>query len=155
MRIRSDPEHHRVMTHMDPAPTAAASRPSNGGAMRRLAIRFGPLARPLAGSRWFPLWAILGHVGRRSGRAYETPVVARPAPDGFLIPLPFGPSTQWAQNLLAAGRGHLRHAGRSFAIDRPEIIDLETADAHLPVLIRMASRRFGIRHYVRVRTTEA
>ena len=121
--------------------------------MRRLAIRFGPLARPLAGSRWFPLWATLGHVGRRSGRAYETPVVARPTPDGFLIPLPFGPSTQWAQNLLATGRGELRQAGRSFAIDRPEIIEREAADAFLPWLIRVASRRFGIRQYVRVRVS--
>ena len=119
--------------------------------MRRLAIRFGPLARPLAGSRWFPLWAALSHVGRRSGSAYETPVVARPTPDGFLIPLPFGPSTQWAQNLLAAGRGELRQAGRSFAIDRPEIIEREAADAFLPWVIRVASRRFGIRQYVRVR----
>jgi deazaflavin-dependent oxidoreductase (nitroreductase family) len=119
--------------------------------MHRLSVRFGPIARPLAGSRWFPLYAALSHVGRRSGRAYETPVVARPTPDGFLIPLPFGLSTQWAQNLIAARGGHLRQGGRSFAIDRPEIIEREVAEPLLSRVIRAASRRAGIRYYVRVR----
>jgi deazaflavin-dependent oxidoreductase (nitroreductase family) len=119
--------------------------------MRLLAIRFGPLLTPLAGSRWFPLWAVLHHVGRRSGTAYATPVVARPTVDGFLIPLPFGDSTQWARNLLAAGRGSLRHAGRTFDVTGPEIIDLQVAGPDLAAPIRFLSGRLGIRRYVRVR----
>jgi deazaflavin-dependent oxidoreductase (nitroreductase family) len=122
-----------------------------GSLMRRLSVRFGPLARPLAGSPWFPLWAVLGHVGRRSGTPYETPIVARPTRDGFLIPLPFGDSTQWVQNLIAAGGGHVRQAGRTFAVDRPEIVSLDDAGRELSAPIRFASRRFGIRRYVRVR----
>ena len=132
---------------------SGASRPASGGnPIRRLAIRIAPLARPLAGSRWFPLWGMLGHTGRRSGRVYETPIVALARPGGFLIPLPFGPTTtQWAQNLLASGTGTMRHRGRTVAIDAPEVIPLEVADADLPAVIRFASRRFGIRQYVRVR----
>lgn len=133
--------------------TTTSSR--GGSFMRRLAIRFGPMARPLAGTRWFPLWAVLGHVGRRSGTPYETPIVARPTRDGFLIPLPFGDATQWAQNLLAAGGGTLRHAGRQVAIDRPEIVSLDEAGTALSAPIRFASRRFGIRRYVRVRRVTA
>jgi len=33
----------------------------------------------------------------------------------------------------------------------PRVIDLETASAHLPLPIRFASRRLGLRHWVTVR----
>ncbi len=73
----------------------------------------------------------------------------------YLIPMPFGDSTQWAKNVLAAGGGEIRQGGRTVAIDRPEIVPLEVADAELPTIIRSLSRRFRIRQYMRVRRVEA
>ena len=142
------------MTTPTPLPADAAARtatPKAPSIMHRLSIRFGSMSRPLAGSRWFPLWAVLGHTGRTSGTPYEIPIVALRRPDGYLIPMPFGESTQWAKNILAAGGGRIRRAGRTVAFDHPEIIPLEVADAELPAVIRFASRRFGIRLYMRVR----
>ena len=69
--------------------------------------------------------------------------------------MPFGESTQWAKNVLAADGGSIRQAGRTVAIDHPEIIPLDVADAELPAVIRFLSRRFGIRQYMRVRRVEA
>jgi len=77
--------------------------------------------------------------------------VVRPTRDGFLIPLPFGDATQWAKNLFAAGGGSIRFAGREHQVVEPRVIDLETASAHLPLPIRFASRRLGLRHWVTVR----
>lgn len=131
--------------------TFDAGRPRFSGPIRRLAKPFGPIARPIAGTRWFPLWAILRHTGRTSGTAYATPVVALRTDEGFIIPLPFGDATQWAKNLFAAGGGSIRSAGRVHEIGDPRIVDDEAAAAHLPPLIRFLARRLGLRQFVLVR----
>ena len=118
--------------------------------MHRLSVRAGGLSRGMAGNRWFPLWGVLRHVGRTSGRAYAIPIVALPTRGGFLIPLPFGDQTQWLKNLRAAERAGLRHAGREYVIERPEVIDLKTAGPDLPAWVRFASGRVGIDRFVRV-----
>jgi deazaflavin-dependent oxidoreductase (nitroreductase family) len=128
-----------------------AGRPRFSGPVRALARPFGPLAQRMAGSRWFPLWAILRHTGRTSGTAYATPIVALRTADGFIIPLPFGDATQWAKNLFAAGRGSIRSAGREHEIGDPRLVEGEEAAAHLPAIIRFVSGRLGLRHFVLVR----
>ena len=120
--------------------------------MRALARFVNPVARHLAGTRWFPLWAIVHHTGRKSGTVFATPVVARPTADGFLIPLPFGDITQWARNLFAAGGGTLRFAGREYAVTDPQIVDLAEAGPDLGPVIRFAARRIGLRQFVRVKS---
>ena len=137
---------------MSSTPTAFdAGRPRISRPIRWLARTVEPIARPLAGTRWFPLWAILRHTGRTSGTAYSTPIVALRTPDGFLIPLPFGDATQWAKNLFAAGGGSLQFAGRAYSIDEPQIVDHEVAGAHLPAVLRFVTGRLGLRQYVLVR----
>jgi deazaflavin-dependent oxidoreductase (nitroreductase family) len=128
-----------------PAPAAPTSR------VRAVARRFGPIGRRMAGSRAFPFWAILRHTGRVSGATYEIPVVARPAPGGYLIPLPFGEGTQWARNLLAAGGGSVRVAGREHVVVDPEVVELETVGPLLNPVIRLVAARLGIHKFVRVR----
>lgn len=128
-----------------------AGRPRLSGPIRRLARRLGPTALPLAGTRWFPLWAILRHTGRTSGQAYATPVAALATRDGYIIPLPFGDSTQWARNLFAAGGGSIRSAGREHEIGEPRIVDGEVAAPHLPRLVRFLAGRLGLRQFVLVR----
>jgi deazaflavin-dependent oxidoreductase (nitroreductase family) len=131
--------------------TFDAGRPRFSGPVRALARPFGPIAQRMAGSRWFPLWAILRHTGRTSGTAYATPIVALHTSDGFIIPLPFGDATQWAKNLFAAGRGSIRSAGREHEIGEPRLVEGEEAAAHLPALIRFVSGGLGLRHFVLVR----
>jgi deazaflavin-dependent oxidoreductase (nitroreductase family) len=133
------------------SPDVVAGRPRRSLPIRALARPFGPIANRIAGTRVFPFWGIVRHTGRTSGTAYATPVVVRPTRDGFLIPLPFGDATQWAKNLFAAGGGSIRFAGREHQVVEPRVIDLETASAHLPLPIRFASRRLGLRHWVTVR----
>jgi hypothetical protein len=129
--------------------TAGAARRS--GPIHRLAVATRRLANPLAGSRWFPLWAVLRHTGRTSRTAYATPIVAFATRDGYLIPLPFGDRTQWARNLFAASGGTLRHRGREVPIGAPEIVEVADVAVSLPWFARAASRRLGLRQYVRVR----
>jgi deazaflavin-dependent oxidoreductase (nitroreductase family) len=136
---------------MNPSTDFSAGRPRLSGPLHRLSRPLAPLGRPLAGTRWLPYYAILRHTGRTSGKAYSTPIVARPTPDGFLIPLPFGDATQWARNLFAAGGGTLRHGGREYRIVDPQVVGREVGEAHLPRPIAFVVRRLGLRQYVLVR----
>jgi deazaflavin-dependent oxidoreductase (nitroreductase family) len=137
---------------MSSSPTTfEAGPPRISGPIRRLARPLGPLARPMAGKGWLPLYAVLHHIGRTSGKAYATPVVALRTPDGFIVPLPFGDATQWARNLFAAGRGSLTWSGREHAIGEPRVIDHAEASVYLPMLVRFLAARLGLRQFVLVR----
>jgi deazaflavin-dependent oxidoreductase (nitroreductase family) len=128
-----------------------AGRPRVSGPIRRISRPLGPIALPIAGTRWLPFYSIVRHTGRTSGKAHSTPVVAIRIPDGFLIPLPFGDATQWAKNLFAAGRGRLQHGGREYEIDEPRVVGGDAVEAHLPRGVRFLARVLGLRQYVLVR----
>ena len=113
--------------------------------MHDLSVRFGGFSRRMAGTRWFPLWGVLRHVGRKSGTAYEIPIVALPTSTGYMIPLPFGEGTQWFKNLQASDRAGLRHAGHDYVIDQSELVDLATAGPDLPGMGSLRSQARGDR----------
>jgi len=103
-----------AMTTSSPAtPTGTAWR------MARLTA---PMARTLAGRRFFPLWAVVHHRGRRTGRALAVPVAVRPVDGGLLIALPWGAGTNWARNVLAAGGCVLRWRGTDHRATAPELV---------------------------------
>lgn len=114
----------------------------------RFAQLTAPVARRFAGRRFFPLWAVVHHRGRRSGRALTVPVAVRVTPDEFLIVLPWGAGTNWARNVLAAGGCVLRWKGADHAVTAPEVVGRDRARAHFgrltwPVVERlMAAEEF-------------
>jgi hypothetical protein len=57
--------------------------------------------------------AILTHVGRRSGRTYETPLGAAAYGDGLVVSLAYGPGTDWCRNVMATGTGTLAWKGQT------------------------------------------
>ncbi|MRH28461.1 nitroreductase family deazaflavin-dependent oxidoreductase [Microbacterium sp. SYP-A9085] len=85
---------------------------------------FDPVARILAGRRWFPLWAVIHHRGRRSATAYATPIAVIPTVDRdvVLIGLPWGVTTNWARNVVAAGGASLTWKGRDRQMTAPRIV---------------------------------
>ncbi len=95
---------------------------------------------PIAGKRHSP-YALLEHVGRRSGRTYSTPVGAFLFEDGFLIGLSYGADVDWCRNVTAAGRATLTWRGQTFALERPEIIPMSTAVLQsIPSYFRLPAR---------------
>jgi deazaflavin-dependent oxidoreductase (nitroreductase family) len=83
-----------------------------------------------------PPLAVVHHVGRKSGRAYRTPVVAFPSAKGFVIPMTYGRDVDWARNLVAAKGGEVERLGRRTPVHHPRIVDLEAASPHLPAAAR-------------------
>jgi deazaflavin-dependent oxidoreductase (nitroreductase family) len=57
------------------------------------------------------------HVGRRSGRTYETPLILAPVTGGFVAELTYGPDVDWYRNVVAAGGGTVLHRGAEYAVD--------------------------------------
>jgi deazaflavin-dependent oxidoreductase (nitroreductase family) len=84
-----------------------------------------PIARALAGRRWFPLGAVVHHRGRRSGAEYATPVAVIPTvdPQIVLIGLPWGLETNWARNVVAAGGARLTWRGRGHRMTDPRVLE--------------------------------
>jgi deazaflavin-dependent oxidoreductase (nitroreductase family) len=103
-----------------------------------------PLAMAISGRRWFPLFGILHHVGRRTGAHYATPVALIPteSADILLIGLPWGPKTNWAGNVLAAGGATLTWKGREHEAITPRRIDGMEAAALAKPYMRPVVRRF-------------
>jgi deazaflavin-dependent oxidoreductase (nitroreductase family) len=88
---------------------------------------FNRLAMRIAGTRWFPLYAVVQHRGRKSGKAYEVPVALIVAPTQFVICLPWGPRTNWAQNVIAASGCDIRWKGRMVRASEPRLVGREVA----------------------------
>jgi deazaflavin-dependent oxidoreductase (nitroreductase family) len=81
-----------------------------------------PMARAFAGRRLVPLWAVVHHRGRKTGRELSVPVAVRATPDAFVVVLPWGPGTNWARNVLAAGGCIVRWKGADHRVTGPELI---------------------------------
>jgi deazaflavin-dependent oxidoreductase (nitroreductase family) len=92
-----------------------------------------PIQRLWAG--WAPAYGIIEHVGRRSGKAYRTPVNAFTTSvdgkPGVAVPLAYGPDRDWLKNLEAAGSGKMRRNGKTIGITNPHIVSKAAAAAHV------------------------
>jgi len=143
---------------------AAWQQPSPSPREPRNAFRLGPRARRLiravarvvnplvlriAGRRHMPIVGIVHHRGRKSGRAYATPLGVRPAPGGgFVIPLSFSAASQWYQNILAAGGCVITYRGADHTVAGPVVVDRATAGPGYPRYERLALRLIGINEFL-------
>jgi deazaflavin-dependent oxidoreductase (nitroreductase family) len=75
-----------------------------------------PVARRLPG------FAVVSHVGRRSGRVYRTPVNLFRDGDHYVIALTYGSDSQWVRNVLAAGAVDIETRGRRVHLVAPEVV---------------------------------
>lgn len=105
-----------------------------------------PLTRRLARSSLGP-FSIIRHVGRRSGKLYETPIIVAPHADGFVIELTYGPDVDWHKNILAAGGGTVVWRGKEYHFNRIEPLDTAAGLAAFPVSQRLILRLAGRRHF--------
>lgn len=105
------------------------------------AKKFNKVALRLAGHRALPLWAVLRHTGRSSGREYATPVAVIATPRSFLIALPWGRGTDWVRNVRRAGGCTIRWKGREFACSEPTFVEKDVALAAARGIVRRAIER--------------
>ena len=116
--------------------------------------RFNPLVMRLGlvGGARSP-WALVEHVGRRSGHRYRTPVLPMRVDDWMVVPLPYGTDADWVRNVRTAGHCRMQRGGTVFELDEPAVI---AAVEHpgIPEWYRARLARRG-RHYLRLHVLAA
>jgi deazaflavin-dependent oxidoreductase (nitroreductase family) len=110
------------------------------------------LFSPLAGR--VPPFAVVEHVGRRSGRRYRTVLWAFPYGRDMVVILTYGPSTDWVRNVLAAGSCRVKWLGRWRRFNRPGVVEGQAAAPLTPALLRAPLRLAGMRWVLHLRRAD-
>jgi deazaflavin-dependent oxidoreductase (nitroreductase family) len=112
-----------------------------------------PLTLRFAGRPFSP-YALVRHVGRRSGRIYHTPVVIAQTGEHDIIPLPYGAHVDWARNVLAADGCTVLWQGCAHRAGEPHIIEAIEGMPAFPgwvqLLLRWNARRTGHDQFLRL-----
>ena len=90
-----------------------------------------PITRRFVAGR-VPFCSLIYHYGRRSGKAYTTPVMAVYKDKQIFIPLTYGPDTDWYLNIQANGFCRVKINGKVYAAIWPEQVDAEGAAEAFP-----------------------
>jgi deazaflavin-dependent oxidoreductase (nitroreductase family) len=98
-------------------------------------------------ARTVPGFGIVLHTGRRSGRAYRTPVNAFRTPTGYVIALTYGADSDWLRNVVAAGGCELLTRGRAVPLTEPRLVHAER-DAPVPALVGAVLRLIHVTDYL-------
>lgn len=109
-----------------------------------------PILGRLAGRRRGP-FALVKHVGRRSGRHYQTPIIAVPVADGFVIALTYGSHVDWYRNVVAANGCRIVWHAREYVIDGVEPLDAATALPYFPQPLRFLLQFNRIPDYAKLK----
>jgi deazaflavin-dependent oxidoreductase (nitroreductase family) len=100
--------------------------------------------------RKFGHFAILSHLGRRSGKLYRIPIIAEPIDNGFVIALTYGRRVDWYENVKAKGSCSIRWKNKDYSLFHPEFIDKEIGAMAFPAFFRSGLRMMGIQDYLRL-----
>jgi hypothetical protein len=98
--------------------------------------------------------SVIQHVGRTTGRSYETPIGPFPTDDGFVIALPYGSGTDWAKNVLSSGTATLVHEGDAILVERPEVVPTKEIVDELPPSDQRTIRVFAVEEFLRIHRAE-
>jgi deazaflavin-dependent oxidoreductase (nitroreductase family) len=129
------------MTARPPRPPLAVIRPFTTHV-------FNPISRRFA--RWLPWFGILDYQGRKSGRAYRTPLNVFRHGDDWVFALTYGSDVQWVKNVLAAGDATLEKGRRRIRLVEPELI-VDPARRLMPFPVRQVLGLMRVSEFLRMR----
>jgi deazaflavin-dependent oxidoreductase (nitroreductase family) len=107
------------------------------------------VTNPILGhaAKRLPGFAIVTHVGRRSGREHHTPVNLFRAGDSYVIALTYGSDAQWVRNVCAAGACTVLTRGRRIALTDPRIVR-DARRRHVPAPVRPVLAAIGVDEFM-------
>lgn len=121
-----------LLTFMRPFTTAVVNR----------------LTRRFAG--FLPGFAIVDYRGRRSGKAYRTPMNVFRDGDAYVFALTYGADVQWVKNVIAAGECELEVQGRRVHLVEPELF-LDPKRRLMPIPVRWFLGVIRVSEFLRMR----
>lgn len=96
---------------------------------------------------WMPGFAVVTHVGRRSGRTFHTPVNLFRSGDEYVFACTYGPEAQWVRNVLAAGGCTVRTRGHDVTLTDPQLIH-DAQRTRVPAPVRAILGAVGVDDFV-------
>jgi deazaflavin-dependent oxidoreductase (nitroreductase family) len=110
------------------------------------------VTNPVVGhaARRLPGFAVVMHVGRRSGRVHRTPVNLFRAGDRYVIALTYGADSQWVRNVMAAGGCEVESRGRTIALRDPRLVH-DPQRALVPAPVRWILGRIAVDDFMVLR----
>ena len=107
-----------------------------------------PLTRLFAGRA--PMFGIVRHRGRRSGRLYRAPVNVFRQGDDYLVALTYSSQVDWVRNVLAAGGCELETGGRVVRLAAPELF-VDRTRRLMPFPVRQFLGLVNVTEFLRLR----
>jgi deazaflavin-dependent oxidoreductase (nitroreductase family) len=109
---------------------------------------FNPFSRLFV--RWLPGFGILGYRGRRSAKAYRTPMNAFRHGDEWVFALTYGSDVQWVKNVLAAGEATLEIRRRTIRLVDP-VLFVDQRRRLMPIPVRQILGLMRVSEFLRMR----
>ena len=103
-----------------------------------------PIARVL------PWFGMVEHIGRRSGRHYQTPVNVFRRGDRYTFALTYGPQSEWVRNVVAAGGCTLVSGGRRVRLTDPRRFR-DPRRRQLPWVVRVGLGLLSVSEFLELR----
>jgi len=97
-------------------------------------------------------FSLVRHVGRKSGRTYETPIILARVPEGFIAELTYGENVNWLRNSLAAGGCVIVHHRHEYRVIGIEQCDVERGRSAFPFPFRSILKLLGRAEFRLLRT---
>lgn len=88
------------------------------------------------------------HKGRKSGKTFQTPVVATCVGDTVIIPLSYGDQVDWLRNILVANGCEIIYRKKRMTTINPEVVSGEIALSLLPEKRRQIFERFKLENFL-------
>lgn len=104
------------------------------------------LMKKIAGKRCSPI-ALIKHTGRKTGRQYETPIIAAKSADQFIFALTYGKEVDWYRNILEHGKAELQWRGHWFNLVNPRSVNSEAGRSAFSSPAKTLLKLINIRYY--------
>jgi len=98
----------------------------------------------------FGHFAILCHVGRKTGKVYRIPIIAEPMENAFVIALTYGKKVNWLSNVLARGSCSLVWKNIEYTLHTPTFIDKAVGLTAFPPFFQMGLKMMGVQYYLKL-----
>lgn len=102
--------------------------------------------RPLA--RVAPGFGVVVHKGRKTGRAYETPVNVFRDGDRFVVALTYGEDVDWLENARVSERNEIVTRAKTVGVGRPYEVPTDEGMAIVPGPVRMVLQALDVTRFV-------
>ena len=99
--------------------------------------------------RWLPGFALICYRGRKSGKAYRTPMTVFRDEEEYIFCLPYGSDVQWVQNVLFAGEADLQVRNRTIHLVNPRLF-ADPSRRLMPAFVRAALRLARASEFLRM-----